>query len=598
MRLESSSPSVSVRERTLFAGGLALLLLLAALLRFHNLGVPAYDCDELYSLRIQGLSPKAVASVVGRSVFHDLHPPLAYLVYMVWISLFGTAEVAVRSLPLLLGLASVALLGLIGRRIGGTWVGLAAAALLACNPFHIAYSQEARSYALAVALVIAAHLFLLRSLGRASGRNLIVYALLVIAAIYTHYFAVLALLPHGLIALWMTLTGDEDSRRAARATLLTFGCAMATYIAWLPALVFQTAGKPEGASLDYLASDSPLSRAGAYIRDVAGLGPPPYLLPATLALLVLLAFAFRWRQRLPAAAGSGPESAPPRWLGFLLLLAALLIAVGLPLAAPLHLFPQARQVLLSEGYAPDAIERELQGLMQFAISIPLALGAIGLVILGWRWISSLLSRLPRRSAGRPLAVNALLAGLLLVPLAVVLVLALKGVPLLSDRNLLVCEPPLTLAMGLGTVALARARWGRLALVPLLLVLALGSFQYQPVSGILGVPGKPLGMQTGAWRELVRELDRRGGNDLPLVMVDAPRSDPAEFYLSDRPVQRIVESDPIARVRLPAEFRFVHLKGNRDSEALFSKMAGVASLQPRFQVDEFVIYDARSLPPRM
>ncbi len=598
MRLESSSPSVSVRERTLFAGGLTALLILAALLRFHDLGVPAYDCDELYSLRIQGLSPKAIASVVGRSVFHDLHPPLAYLVYMVWIALFGTAEVAVRSLPLLLGLVSVALIGLIGRRIGGTWAGLAAAALLAFNPFHIAYSQEARSYALAVTLTIASHFFLLRSLREASARNLTAYALLLVAAVYTHYFALLALLSHGLIALWALLTGDGDSRRAARATLLTFGCAMATYIAWLPALVFQASGKPEGASLDYLAADSPLSRAGAFIGDVAGLGPSPYLLPATVALLVLLAFAFLYREPLPAAVESGPESAPPRWLGFLLLLAAVLIAAGVPLLAPPYLFPQARQVLLSEGYSPADVERELRGLLQFAISLPLALGAIGLVLLGWRRLSSLLGRLPRIGAGRPLAVNALLAGLLLVPMAVVLALALKGVPLLSDRNLLVCEPPLTLAMGLGTVALARARRGRLALVPLLLVLALGRFQYQPISGVFGVAGKPLGMQTGAWRDLVRELDRRGGSALPLVMVDAPRSDPAEFYLHDRPVKRIVESDPIARVRLPGEFRFVHIKGNRDSEALISKMAGVASLQPRFQVDEFVIYDARPLPPRM
>ncbi|HEX6898352.1 MAG TPA: glycosyltransferase family 39 protein [Thermoanaerobaculia bacterium] len=589
---------MSIRERTLFVGGLTVLLILAALLRFYHLGVPAYDCDELYSLRIQGLSPKSIASVVGRSVFHDLHPPLSYLVYMVWIALFGTAEVAVRSLPLLLGLVSVALIGLIGRRIGGTWVGLAAAALMAFNPFHIAYSQEARSYALAVALTIASHFFLLRSLREASARNLTVYALLLVAAIYTHYFALLALLSHGFIASWALLTGDEGSRRAARSTLLTFGCAMATYIAWLPALVFQASGSPEGASLDYLASDSPLTRAGGFLRDVAGLGPSPYLLPTTAALLALLAFAFLCRERLPAAAESGPASVPPRWLGFLLLVAAVLIAVGVPLVAPVHLFPQARQVLLSEGYSPADIERELQGLMQFAISIPLALGAIGLVILGWRWLSSLLARLPRRGAGRPLAVNALLAGLLLVPLAVVLALALKGVPLLSDRNLLVCEAPLTLALGVGAAKLAQTRWGRLALVPLLLVLAVGRFQYQPISGVFGVAGKPLGMQTGAWRDLVRELDRRGGHDLPLVMVDAPRSDPAEFYLSDRPVKRIVESDPIARVRLPEEFRFVHLKGNRDSEALRSKMAGVASLQPRFQVDEFVIYDARSLPPRM
>lgn len=589
---ESSPPYVSVRERALFAGGLTALLILAAIFRFHGLGVPAFDCDELYSLRIQGLSPKSVASVVGRSIFHDLHPPLSYLVYMAWTALVGTGEVAVRMLPLLLGLVSVALLGLIGRRIGGAWVGLAAAAFLAFNPFHIAYSQEARSYALAVALTIAAHLFFLRSLGEPSARNQMVYALLVIAASYTHYFALLALLPHGLIALWALLTGDEASRRGARAALLVFVCAMATYIAWLPALVFQASGNPEGAPLEYLAWESPLSRAGDFLRDLAGLGAPPLLIPATAALLVLLAFALRWRQRLPAAAESGAAGVPPRGLGYLLLAAALLIAVGLPLVAPLHLFPQARQVLLSEGYNPGDIERELQDLMQFAVSVPLALGVIGLVALGWPRLTSLLGKLPRRGSGRPPAVNALLAILLLVPLAVTLALALKGVPMLSARNLLICYPPLALALGVGAVGLARLRTGRLALVPLLLVLALARFQYQPVSGIFGVAGKPLGMATGAWRDLARELEQRGSR-LPLVMVDAPRSDPAEFYLHDRAVTRIEQSAPLGRAGLPDEFRFVHLQGNRDSEALLSRMSGVVSLQPGFEVDEFVIYEARS-----
>ena len=107
--------------------------------------------------------------------------------------------------------------------------------------------------------------------------------------------------------------------------------------------------------------------------------------------------------------------------------------------------------------------------------------------------------------------------------------------MLSPRNLLIFEPSLALALGVGAVGLAKPRWGRLVLVLAVLCFALGRFQYQPVSGIFGVPGKPIGVQTGAWRDLVRELDRRGGRDLPLVMVDIPQSDPAEFYLRDRPV---------------------------------------------------------------
>ncbi|HEY9421906.1 MAG TPA: glycosyltransferase family 39 protein [Thermoanaerobaculia bacterium] len=575
---------------------MTVLLILATVLRFHALGFAAYDCDELYALRIQGGSLKEIASLVGRSAFHDLHPPLAYLLYMFWIDLFGTSEVAVRSLPMLLGLASVALIGFLGRRIGGVWVGLAAAAFLASNPLHIAYSQEARPYALAVTLTIAAHLFFLRSLGEPSARNQIVYAILIVAAIYTHYFSLLALLPHGLIALWLLLAGDEDSRRAARRTLLVFGCAMATFIAWMPALLFQARGESEGLLLamdDF--GQSPLGRVGFLMKETVGLGTPPILLPATIALLVLLVSAFLWRERLPTtAAESRAEGAPPRALGTFLLVAGVLCGAGLWLAAPLHLFPVARQVLLAEGYSPDAVEREMVGLQQFTVSVPLAMGVSGLLVLGWPWLSSLLDRLPRRSSGRgrPLAANAFLAFLLLVPVAVTIVLAFRFLPMLSARNLLILEPSLALALGAGAIGLAKPRWGRLALVLAVLCLALGRFQYQPVSGIFGVPGKRLGVQTGAWRDLVRELDRRGGRDLPLVMVDVPRSDPAEFYLRDRPVTRLPEEGRIAPAGLPDEFRFVHLEGNRGSARLLSSLSRVAPLERRFQVDEYVIYDAR------
>jgi 4-amino-4-deoxy-L-arabinose transferase-like glycosyltransferase len=598
MSTESSSPSAAARERTLFLGGLTVILIIAAVLRLYDLGVSDFDSDELYAFRIQGVSLKAMASVVGRSAFHDLHPPLSYLLFMPWVTLFGTSEVAVRSLPLVLGLTSVALIGFLGRRIGGTWLGLAAAAFLAFNPLHIVYSQEARPYALAVMLTIATHLFFLRSLQEPSARNQTVYGLLLVVAIYTHYFALLALLTHGLIALWLLLTGDEDSRRAARSTLLVFACALATFIAWLPAVIFQAEERPEGPPLRHLdLGGSPLSRLGFLMKNVAGLGASPFLLPAILALLVLLVLAFTWQRRLPAApAPSSSGGVPPRWLGVVMLLAGLLVGIGLFLLAPRYLFPPARQVLLTQGYAPDAIERELHGLLQFTVSLPLAAGALGLILLGWPWLSSLLDRLPRISAGRgrPLAVNALLAFLLLVPVIGVVILGLRGFRLLSDRNLLLFEPALALALGLGAVRLARerGRWGRLVLVPVVLCLVLGGFQYQCLSGLLGRRGLPLGIQTGAWRDLVRELDHRTGKDLPLVMVRAPRSDPAEFYLQTHPFTRIPEADPIARAKLPGAFRFVHFKGNHSSEVLLSRLSGVVPLEPELQVDEFVIYDAR------
>jgi hypothetical protein len=81
-------------------------------------------------------------------------------------------------------------------------------------------------------------------------------------------------------------------------------------------------------------------------------------------------------------------------------------------------------------------------------------------------------------------------------------------------------------------------------------------------------------------------------------VDAPPSDPAEFYLRAYPLKRVKAPGPVASAGLPGlpglpgEFRFVHLKGNPGSEALLSWFSRVESLQPRLQVDDLVVYDAR------
>lgn len=591
---EVSPAWVSARERTLFVGGMAALVALGAVFRLHALGAQAFDCDELYALRIEGRSFQEIGALFGRSAFHDLHPPASYLLFMLWIGLFGAGEAAVRSLPALLGLVSIALVGLAGRRIGGVWVGLAGAAFLAVNPLHIAFSQEARPYALAVTLTVAAHLLFLRCLSGASAGDRVVYALLSAAAIYTHYFAVFALLPHGLVALWLLAAGDEDSRRAARPTLLAYACAMATFVAWVPAVLFQISGQPEGPALVVDPGGSRLGLTGSFLKDAAGLGASPVLLPATVALLVLLVFALTGRERLWAApAESDSGGLPPRGAGGGMLSAGILLAAGLSLAAPRLLFPAAREVLRAEGYGSAAIERQLHALQGFTVSLPAAVGVIGLLMLGWPWLSSLPGRLPGRLAGRgrSLVVQALLAALLLVPVGVVLILGLGGLPLLTVQNLLVFEPALALALGVGAVRLARVRRGRLVLAPAVLCFALAALQYQPVSGAFGVRGMPMGRQTGAWRDLVRELDRHEGNGLPLVLVKNSRSDPAELYLRDRPMVRIPESGLAADAGLPEDFRFVHLVGYPSSEVLLGNLSRSVSLASSFRVDEFVIYEA-------
>ena len=91
--------------------------------------------------------------------------------------------------------------------LGGPAAGCFAALLMAVNPLQIAYAQEARNYAMLVAATAAAHWLFVACLEAGKPRDRALYALACLVAIFTHYFAVLALAPHALICFWLMLTG-------------------------------------------------------------------------------------------------------------------------------------------------------------------------------------------------------------------------------------------------------------------------------------------------------------------------------------------------------------------------------------------------------
>lgn len=116
----------------------------------------------------------------------------------------GFGESFIRSLSVLASAATIPLLYLIGKRLFSPRVGLVAAALLAVHPSHIAYAQEARSYALAVFLVCLGTLFLLRGLSQDRIRDFVLYAGTMVLAIYSLALTVLvplALAPAAILRL-------------------------------------------------------------------------------------------------------------------------------------------------------------------------------------------------------------------------------------------------------------------------------------------------------------------------------------------------------------------------------------------------------------
>jgi 4-amino-4-deoxy-L-arabinose transferase-like glycosyltransferase len=142
--------------------------------------------DERYTYSI--VTGHGLGGVWHQVYSTSITPPLHY--YLAWLSVqFGGDKTILVRLPsLLLGTATIPLLYVLAKRIGGTAVGLLAAGLLALSPFAIFYSTEARAYETVVFLVTVSTLALLKA--RDGGRAWwVVYIIASCAAIWAHYTA-------------------------------------------------------------------------------------------------------------------------------------------------------------------------------------------------------------------------------------------------------------------------------------------------------------------------------------------------------------------------------------------------------------------------
>ena len=206
-------------ERRQPAPVLGAILLLAFALRVWGLTTQSLWYDEGFSVHLAGQS-------WGQILFGELNlPPLYHLVLGGWVRLAGQGEFAVRYLSVCWGLLVVALGGVLTTRLLGRRTGGFAALFLAVSPIEVWYAQETRMYAMLGALSLVSSCLLARLLarpapgdGRRERGGWLAYALVNIAAVYTHYYAALVLAAQAVwVALHVVRSGDW---KAARAWLL------------------------------------------------------------------------------------------------------------------------------------------------------------------------------------------------------------------------------------------------------------------------------------------------------------------------------------------------------------------------------------------
>jgi len=175
------------------------ILLMSFGLRVYRLGHQSLRGDESLTYIYSGGSLAKLLEIVR---FASHHPPAYYSAMHGWIALAGSTEFALRFASVISGVLLVAALAALGKILVDTRLGLATALLVAVNPYHIFYAQDARSYPLVTLLGVLSTVGLWQALRRERWRDWLTYGALVLLATYTHYYAVFIAIFQGLFVLF------------------------------------------------------------------------------------------------------------------------------------------------------------------------------------------------------------------------------------------------------------------------------------------------------------------------------------------------------------------------------------------------------------
>jgi len=165
-----------------------VLITVGAFLRLYHLDFNSFWLDEAATVIFTQQSILNYWQLLNN--LGEVHPPLFYIVEKLILP-FGNSEFLYRLLPALLGIATIPLFYLIGKKMFCCEIGLIMAALLTFSPFHVFFSQDARMYTLLLFLMSVALLFFLKALETNDMRDWVIFGFFSALSLWTHFFAFL-----------------------------------------------------------------------------------------------------------------------------------------------------------------------------------------------------------------------------------------------------------------------------------------------------------------------------------------------------------------------------------------------------------------------
>ena len=181
-------------------GWILLIVLIAFVLRIRGLNYQSLWLDELHTMN------EADPSLSWGQLFDFLrtnehHPPLFFILERIFFSIFGHTAFVARTLSVIAGTAGIWAMYLLGKELLNKNLGILCALFTCFNFFNLAYSQEARPYALAFLFATLSFTWFIRLVKFPSRKNAISYAIFTLLLLYSHYYSLFVLAAQVLLLL-------------------------------------------------------------------------------------------------------------------------------------------------------------------------------------------------------------------------------------------------------------------------------------------------------------------------------------------------------------------------------------------------------------
>lgn len=220
-----------MKRNTLLLAGIVALGILLRLFILSQRGSLWFD--EAFSAHFASLEVPRMLSYLR----FENNPSLYFIVLHFWMKLVGSSDLAVRSLSMIFGVASLPFIYLLGTRLHSRVAGMFATFLAAISTFQVFYSTETRMYAMYEFLALAAvWLFWKVYEARGMRHDFILHAslfMLLLLMVWTHITAWLIVFTFAIYLLWQERFNMRKFVIRHSSLVITVGLLLLSFASWI-----------------------------------------------------------------------------------------------------------------------------------------------------------------------------------------------------------------------------------------------------------------------------------------------------------------------------------------------------------------------------